>query len=406
MKKNPQNKKPQGSTGRWVLGLYLRVAGLLEQLRNFLGIQLGNLVAHDFLLGRKGLSHHKGLVQDKEPGNLLKEAESILGADGSLNLLVNELLYLLGFQQTAVVLVGNLLLLGVSHNLLLRGHDDGSQEALVLSHHHGLGDVAGIVQLHLDGKGFNVLTTPQHDGVLDASLQHQLAPQGNEADVAGVKPAVLVNRLGRQILPLVVAFHDGGTLHLHRSLLALGKDCTLLVNNPNLYILQRSADGSKNRLAEGPHGNHRGSLGKAVALHQIHTDGPEEFVNLRGQGASTGNAAPEACSQLGTNLLEHNHSAQGLQRIQQHPGEEQANPGQHQVVVLEPGGLAEQVAVNLRVDFCHAHKKLEQGIHHTAGFPHGAVDSLVHGLEDSRDGGQDLRVDFQEVRQKHAADGL
>src|SRR5882672_3857741 len=122
-----------------------------------------------------------------------------------------------------------------------------------------------LLQRVLDRLRRDLLTAARDDDVLLAVGDAQEAVRVQLADVARVEPAVL--KCGRGLLGSVpVAFHD-----------AWATDQDLAVpRDPNLDSLDGAAHRAQFVVLRRIHGDHRGGLGQAVALHDRHPDAVEE----------------------------------------------------------------------------------------------------------------------------------
>ena len=183
---------------------------------------------------------------------------------------------------------GRPVLLGPGHDLLGVQRDERDEVRAPVAVHHGLGDPAGLLEVVLDVGGREVLAAGRDDDVLLAAGDRQVAVVVELAEVAGVQPAVAVERLGGGLGVLPVARED--VRAAHQDLAVLG---------------DRHLDAGQRRARPCRTGTGSGvltvptpvDLGHAVALQHRHARGVEELEDLRRRSArrrSTACAHPAA----------------------------------------------------------------------------------------------------------------
>ncbi len=112
-----------------------------------------------------------------------------------------------GRGQAGVVAERDVVVLRELLDVLLVDHDEHHQVRPLVADHHRVGDVGRELQVVLQLAGRDVLAAGRDDDVLHPVGDVEVAVVVDEADVAGVQPAVGVDRLGR-LLGLVQVAHE------------------------------------------------------------------------------------------------------------------------------------------------------------------------------------------------------
>src|SRR5262249_27272496 len=148
--------------------------------------------------------------------------------------------------------------------------DQRDQVRATVPDYDALGDVGALLDLGLEVGGGDVLTAGGDDDVLLAAGDREVAVPVELPDVAGVEPAVLVDRLPGGRLVLVVALEDVGPAD---------QDFTV-VGDPDLASLEGAADLAElEGVGPGDGGGRRG-LGHAPPLEDEHAGRVEEAQDL------------------------------------------------------------------------------------------------------------------------------
>lgn len=178
-----------------------------------------------------------------------------------------------------------------THDLLVEDQE-GDQVGLAVAEDRGLQEPRALLQRLLDHRGDDVLAVGGDEHLLDAALDVKIAVLVDVALVAGVEPAILVDRLAGGLLA-VVAPHQGAAPHQNLVVVAqLDLDAAeRQAHRADLVAAARvDADGGRD-------------LGQAVALQDLDPDGLEELDHFRVDGRAAADDAAQAAAELLTDLL-------------------------------------------------------------------------------------------------------
>ena len=139
----------------------------------------------------------------------------------------------------------------------------------------------------LDVLGVNVLSVGQDDQVLLAPLEEEESVVVQEAEVAGLVPAVLEGCLGGGLVS-PVALRDVGSARQHLA----------VVGYSDLLSVQHAPDRSRPLLIEAVRRDHRGRLGCSVALHDPDSERPPLPLQLGVEVGAAGHEEPDVSAEL------------------------------------------------------------------------------------------------------------
>jgi hypothetical protein len=155
-------------------------------------------------------------------------------------------------------------------------------------------DVGTLAQELLDGLGSDVFAAAADEDVLLAVGDDEVPAGAPAPDVAGVEPALGIERLGGGIGIAPVALHDVGTAR---------QDLPIL-RYADLHVVQRLAHGAQLDIVEAVDGEHWSGFGQAVALEDGDADGEEEFGNIHREGCPAGDEEAQAPAEAFAKLPE------------------------------------------------------------------------------------------------------
>ena len=117
-----------------------------------------------------------------------------------------------GSREAAKVGVGHLVFQGVTGHMFLVDHDQASEVFAAIANHHGIGDVRAELEQAFNVAGGDIFAARSDQNVLDAVVNRQVTLGVDFAAVAGVQPALIVQRFAGLIghVP-VTAEHVGAT---------------------------------------------------------------------------------------------------------------------------------------------------------------------------------------------------
>ncbi len=120
---------------------------------------------------------------------------------------------------------------------------------------------------------------PRHDDqILGPVHDEQVAVVVGHGDVAGVQPAVFVDRRGAGLRVVEVAREHVGAAHPDLAGVAWPGVVARGVHQPHLQALQRPADGADRGVVVGGHGHARRRLGEPVALVDAYPEALRDVV--------------------------------------------------------------------------------------------------------------------------------
>src|SRR5829696_2969258 len=169
-------------------------------------------------------------------------------------------------------------LLGPRRHLLLVERDERDWVGTAVAVHHGLGDVARLLEVVLEVRGGEVLAARGDDDVLLAACDREEAVVVDLAEVAGMQPALVVEDLLGRLLVRPVAREDAGAAHED---LAVPRD-------RHLDALERLADGAEAEVVGPVDRPEADRLRHPVALHDRHARRVEELEDLLGDRRGAG----------------------------------------------------------------------------------------------------------------------
>ena len=175
-----------------------------------------------------------------------------------------------GFSASdAEVAIGDAVLRGPRRRGVGVEHDQRADERSLVADGAGLADERDHLQRRLEVGRADVLAAGGDDQLLLAVDDPEVAVVVELADVAGVQPAVVVERLGGLLRLVEVAEED----------VAAPADHLAVLGERHLDAGHRRADRARLHLVGRP-GHRAGALGHAVDLRQRHADRPEPGEQL------------------------------------------------------------------------------------------------------------------------------
>ena len=194
-------------------------------------------------------------------------------------------------RQARVVAERDVVVLGEFLDVLQIDHDDGGQVGAAVADDDGVGDVGRELELVLELARRDVLATGGDDDVLHAIGDPEIPVAVLRADVAGVQPAVGVDRLGR-LLGLVQVAHED----------VLAADQQLAGRRVELHLVVRARRADHPRLDPRRRrvGRRTAALGHSPDLDHRHAEGevPADEVGRDRRRTGDEEARPVDADQL------------------------------------------------------------------------------------------------------------
>ena len=156
--------------------------------------------------------------------------------------------------------------------------DQGADERFLIADHHHLADERIRPDRVLECGRSDVLAAGRHDDLLLAAGDGQETVSVEVADVAGLEPALIIERLRGRLRVLPVLLEDVHALDLDLA----------VVDHPNRDTGERGADSADLRLGGEVHGRRGGRLCEAVALQDHNAEAVEEVPEVFAERCGTG----------------------------------------------------------------------------------------------------------------------
>ena len=154
------------------------------------------------------------------------------------------------------------------------------------------------------------------------------------------------------------------------------------------------------------HADNRSGLGQAVAFDNLNAERPKPFVDVFGIRAAARDSGAEILSEHRADFFENDCVAQGLEREQKSPRNQEQNPPKRSDFLLGHKILAEHFSVHARMKDGDADKKVVELQCDSAGPAHLSVNAFHYRFEYAGNARQNNRVHLGHVLKQNFSDRL